>query len=57
LYGGSPEKKELPLDELLALAPKELKEALDTCTVYCENCRSFVNYDLFLENLRETIGY
>ena len=57
LYGGSPEKKELKIEKLLKLAPKVLAQELENCEAFCVNCRSFVNYDLYLETLKASIDY
>ena len=57
LYGGSPGRQELNIVELVKLTPRELKEVLEACQVYCVNCRSFANYALVLENLRAAVDY
>ena len=57
LYAGKPERKELKTEKLLKLTAKALIQELATCEVFCANCRSFANYDLFLENLRIAVDY
>jgi hypothetical protein len=57
LYKGVPERKALEIEKLLGMTSKELIDELENCEIFCVNCRGFVNYELFLENLKAIIDY